>query len=71
MTTMMQMVPKGSAAVERYAMATVFRNEKVTSSGPQNSVAVSSTLRTQPPPPNILYCAADTYPAMPAQPVNN
>ena len=45
-TKMTQMVPKGSAAVEWYAMATVLRKEKVMSMGPQNKATVSSTLRT-------------------------
>lgn len=45
-TKMTQMVPKGSAAVEWYAMATVLRKEKVMSIGPQNKATVSSTLRT-------------------------
>lgn len=60
MTRMMQMVPKGSAAVERYTMATVFRKEKQASMGPQNSAVVSSTLRTQLVPPITLYCTAAT-----------
>lgn len=45
-TKMTQMVPKGSAAVVSYAMATVLRKEKVTSIGPQNRATVSSTFRT-------------------------
>ena len=53
-TKMMQIVPKGSAAVERYTIATVFRNANTTSSGPQKSAVVSSTLRTQFVPPMTL-----------------
>ena len=60
MTRMMQMVPKGRAAVERYTMATVLRKEKVASMGPQNNAVVSSTLRTQLVPPIILYDTAAT-----------
>ena len=41
-------------------MATVFRKLKVTSRGPQNSVAVSSVLRTQLVPPRTLYVTAAT-----------
>jgi hypothetical protein len=35
MTQMMTMVPKGSAAVERYAIATVLRKENMAKNGPQ------------------------------------
>jgi hypothetical protein len=35
MTRMMTIVPKGSAAVERYAMATVVRKENMAKKGPQ------------------------------------
>ena len=46
MMMMTQMVPNGSAAVLRYAIATVFRNENTMNIGPQNRKPVSSTLRT-------------------------
>ena len=51
MMRMMQMVPKGSAAVDRYAMATVLRNANTRNSGPQNKNPVRSTFRTQFSPP--------------------
>ena len=51
MIKMTQMVPKGSAAVLLYAMATVFRNENTMNIGPQNKKPVSNTLRTQFSPP--------------------
>jgi hypothetical protein len=60
MTTMMQMVPKGSAAVDRYTIATVLRKENITSMGPQKSAVVKITFRTQCFPPITLYSAAAT-----------
>lgn len=57
MTKMTQMVPKGSAAVEWYAMATVLRKEKQMSMGPQNRATVSSTLRTcTPATSHLQHC---------------
>ena len=58
--TMSTMVPKGNAAVLLYAMATVFKNENNTPSGPQNKTHVNSTFRTQFSPPICLYVFAET-----------
>jgi len=46
MRTITMMVPKGRAAVALYAIATVFRKQKVRNSGPQKRPPVSSKFLT-------------------------
>ena len=55
MTTMIQMVPNGNAAVLRYAMATVFKNENIKNIGPQNMHPVKETFLTHFSPPICRY----------------
>ena len=57
MIRMMQMVPNGSAAVLRYAMATVLRKLNVTNIGPQREIP-SRTLGPERTPPLAVRFAA-------------
>ena len=49
------MVPNGNAAVLRYAMATVFKNENIKNIGPQNMHPVKETFLTHFSPPICRY----------------
>jgi len=68
MTMMTMIVPKGRAACELYAMATVLRKQNMHNKGAGNSVAASTRFQAQRPsgPKKRPNACADTKPAVPA-----